>query len=520
MNSRVTRRWRVVALVAVAATIAVAARPQSSGDDVPPFLVTEAQLACAATTSGRQAGTVVGLVAASGVAAGTGRAALAEVDSAKELAAVSGLDSPLLLLAAVDPQSPLVATGSGLGAAVVAGQASRTLTGQSAGTSSAACLATQEEWWFVGASSRQGRRDTLLITNPAAEAARFDVELIGRDGAVEPVAGRGVDIAGRTQVALRLDAIAPDQDLLAGRVLATAGRVTLAVRTVASASDGTARGVDYLAPSPGPATSLVFPGIARRAEGGPAIGSTLYLANSGDEFATASATALTDAGSAPLSDLGAVVVPAHSVVSVPLAGRLPTAAATSLVLRSDHPLIGAVALATGGNERELAWITATAPLTAQLPLAGAAAVPAGKGISTTVTVAAPAEAVYGTLSILPMATSVTSIFGSDAKGLGGLGGAWVDLAASTPTVAARRVRINVPGGSQRQLTLPGVAGAGALALYWVAEAQSGPGYLAHVTTGSGSVLTGYGWWPSRSSVPGVAVRADPVVLSAPATRRR
>lgn len=522
MKTRPGSRRSVIFLIAAALGVGAWATPQRSPVVVPPYQITEAQLACPATTSGRQAGTVVGLIAVAGLVGGNGRAALAEVDTGKELAAISSLDSPLLLLATGAPQAPLTATATGWGAALLAGQASRTLSGQAAGMSSAACLATGDEWWFVGASSRQGRRDTLLVTNPAAEAARFDVELLGRDGVVEPVAGRGVDIAGRTQVALRLDAIAPDQDVLAGRVVASAGRVAVALRTVATAVDGTPQGVDFLAAGSGPDTSLVFPGLPSHAGDRRATQRTLYLANPGEEFATANAIALTDAGPAALTDLSAVVVPSQSVVSVPLEGRLPAGGATSLMLRSDHPLVGAVLISTGaGKTRDLAWISATPPVTAQLPVAGAAAVPAGRQIITAVTVAAPGEAVYGTLTIAPIGTSAASIFGTGAQGLrSGEEVQWAPLMAGTSSPTVRRVRINVPGGSQRRFTLPGVAGAGALALSWSAEAQSGPGHLSHLSVGSGPLLTGYGWWPSRSAVPGVAVRSDLAVLSAAATRGR
>ncbi|MGV1004529.1 MAG: DUF5719 family protein [Candidatus Nanopelagicales bacterium] len=513
-------RPRVSLVTAASALVAVglAALPVP-GAEAPlvGFPITDANLSCPSTTSGAQAGTVVGATVVPELATADGSATLNEVDSGKRLARVEALGVPRMLLATGTAQAPVTArAAAGWAPALLAGQASRADSGAAAGLSSAACLPTDTSWWFVGASSRSGRRDTLLVTNPAAEAARFDVELIGRDGAVEPVAGRGIDLAGQTAMVLRLDAIAADQDLLAVHVIATAGRVAAALRDVATDAAGNARGVDYLTPAAPAATTLVFPGLPATGPDDSVVRRTLYLVNPGEQYATTAVAVMTGSGTQPLDDLATVAVPAHGVVNVSLDEHLPDVPG-SLLLTSDQPIAGSVAVSAGGGSRDLAWLSATPPVTADKAVSGAGVVPAGSRIRTTVTVAAPGAAVYGTLTVVPVGVSGQSVFagrGPDRD----LPKGWSDLAPGDE--APRRVRITVPAGSQRQLTLSGVAQAGALTLYWQSEAESGPAHLAHLSGAPGPLLTGYSWWPIRSQVPAVAVQADPGVLTANTTRRR
>ena len=416
------------------------------------------------------------------------------------------------MTATPDTTAPLVlrATGSWAGAAM-AGIATRDLTGEAAGLSSTACPSPRTDWWFVGAGSQLGRRAALLVSNASQEPASFDISLHAESGPVEALAGKGITLGPRSHVRLRLDALAEGEDLLSVHVQATSGRVSATLRDVAPPLDERPRGVDYLPPAAQPATELLIPGVPAGAQR-----RDLVLVNPGSQFASVTARLVSASGTTDIPALTSLAVPAGSSITYSLDKALGTSSGT-LELHSDEPVTGAVKAVWGSSARQdLLWLAATPPLTAPNTVAGAAQVPSGPGMRTTVTIAAPAGEVRGTLVVLASGDATAPTLGADGELESG------ELArrrqqADAPTDPVLLVGdttrlpdqvVTVAAGTQTTVEVPSTAG-GQLHLFWLAARGSGPAALAHQTVDADRVLaTGYPWWPTVSQVPVSAVRND------------
>jgi hypothetical protein len=184
-------------------------------------------------------------------------------------------------------------------------------------------------------------------------------------------------------------------------------------------------------------------------------------------------------------------------------------------LTSDVPITGAVRADWGGSRRDTSWLSATPTVRSANPLAGAAAVPAGTGLETSVTVAAPKGPVSGTLEVLATGAAEDSPFTADGPlASGDLGerdesgslGLQVLTEAVTDLPA---IRVSVPAGSQRVVPIPDLDAAALAHLTWTSSAGSGPALLSHVTLATDPVAaTGYSWWPTESAVVVKPVRED------------
>lgn len=508
-------RRAVIGAVLAAAAVGVALAPGPAEVDPAvdagrqPRPISSAVLACPELTiTDDSASTLAGLVAPDGTGPeGGASASLRVLGATTDLARISEPGVPVSLLVVDRSQPPILLSAEGSWApSAVAGIASTELGGAGAGLASAACPAPGPQWWFVGAGSQLGRGSALLVSNPAQEPARFDITLYARSGPVEALAGRGIDLPPQAHVRLRLDALVDKQDLLAVHVRATSGRVGAALRDVAVPRGESPRGVDFIPPAVEPTTDLVIGGIP----GGEGA-RELVLVNPGSRFATVDTGLVTEDGPAELPGLATIVVPAGSVISLPLTGPLAQRPA-ALVLRSDVPITGGLRATWGTTIRDLAWVSAVPAVQAPNLLAAAPAVPAGRGLVTAVTVAAPAAAVTGTLwvSTTP-GESVFSTTGPLAEGrippaaAPGRGPRMITAASTAPAP----VRVEVPAGSQRTIELPGSSGAALAHAWWWSDASSGPAILTHLTRAEeGPAATGYSWWPTLSAVPGLPVRED------------
>ncbi len=512
------RRILLLALV-VAALVAVALAPDPTqpAQDTTFRPVSSALLVCPELTGAGRASSAVTAVVA-GPVQGAGAAALRPMAATTDLARLLTPGEPVALVTPAGSQTPILLQADGAWApSAMAGVTTRARTDTSQGLSSAACTPPGPSWWFVGAGSQLGRGAALLVANPADEPARFDISLFSTAGPVQALAGKGIDLGPRSNVRLRLDALAPDQDLLAIQVMTTSGRVAAAVRDVAVPSGQRARGVDFLPAAQQPGTRSVIAGIPAGSGD-----RSLVLVNPGEQFATVTPRLLTDAGPEPIEGLASIAVPAGSVIQVDLA-RVLSGAAASLDLKSDAPVTGTVRAAWGRATRDVTWLSAVPTLGGPDPLGGAAGVLSGPGLSTTVTVAAPATDVVGELTVITSTSAAAEALGAaerpDPADPGSL-----QVAVPSAPVATRTEAVRVPAGGQRTIAVApagadGAAGTdgaqgGLMTLIWRSVQGSGPAAISHLTLDETVPLaTGYPWWPVVSAVESVPVREDLGILA-------
>ena len=184
----------------------------------------------------------------------------------------------------------------------------------------------------------------------------------------------------------------------------------------------------------------------------------------------------------------------------------------------------------GGATRDVTWLAAVPLIGDPDPLGGAAAVPAGRGLTTTVVVAAPDGEVRGTLtSITTDSPDASSLSGAPKPG-GEPEASELVLPEGDPRTIVEQVV--VPAGSQRTIVVPtggeadpdaadsdreagsGAASAGVVTLCWRSDPGSAPAAISHLVLDPDIPLaTGYPWWPVASSVTAVVVREDLGILA-------
>jgi hypothetical protein len=138
------------------------------------------------------------------------------------------------------------------------------------------CTAAAGERWFVGIGSGGDHLSTLQLVNPDTGPAIADVTLWSTDGPLDEVESRGLTIEGGGSATLDLEKLAPHRHELAARVTVSRGRVVASVRDSYS-EDGADASADWMAATRAPATSLLLPGLLRRADE-----RVLTLVNTGD----------------------------------------------------------------------------------------------------------------------------------------------------------------------------------------------------------------------------------------------
>jgi hypothetical protein len=290
-------------------------------------------------------------------------------------------------------------------------QLSLARTGDLRGLVAVACSAATSQSWLVGGGTQSGRRDVLLLANPAATPAVVDVTVLGPKGPVPAPAGTGVVLAAGQQSALLIDALAPGLDALAVHVQARTGRV-LATLHDAYLRGLTPGGVDDVTAAAPAATQQVVPGLsvvssgssmARRADAPGAV--AVRVVNPGTTEAVVRVRLLGDGGEIELSG-GVLTVPTGAVADIPVTGVPPGTYAA--MVDSDVPVLAGALLgrtSPGGQAAgtpgavagavppsELAWAASVQPLSAE----SAVALPAAQAIPTAVgallSLAAPAGA--------------------------------------------------------------------------------------------------------------------------------
>lgn len=123
------------------------------------------------------------------------------------------------------------------------------------------CAAPETDFWFPGASTAKDRSDYLHLTNPDESAAVVDIELYGKDGALDSEVGEGIQVPPGSSVPVLLSTLTgKPQTNLTVHVTARSGRVAAAVQALDDKVGG-----DWIAPSAEPSDSVVLPGIPKDA---------------------------------------------------------------------------------------------------------------------------------------------------------------------------------------------------------------------------------------------------------------
>ncbi|MCT9081781.1 DUF5719 family protein [Streptomyces fulvoviolaceus] len=218
------------------------------------------------------------------------------------------------------------------------------------------CSAADTEFWFPGASTDADRTDYVHLTNPDDSAAVVDIELYGKNGALESTVGEGITVQPHSSEPILLSTLTDEkQTNLTVHVNVRSGRVGAAVQALDDKLGG-----DWLAASTDPAGSLVLPGIPKDATAVRLVAFTPGDADADLKVRLASPTGeFTPAGNETLH------VKAGMTTAVDL-GDVTRGEAGSLILTPTDqsvPVVAALRVTRGkGDAQETAFIPATHPV--------------------------------------------------------------------------------------------------------------------------------------------------------------
>ncbi|MEV7736832.1 DUF5719 family protein [Streptomyces sp. NPDC088921] len=242
------------------------------------------------------------------------------------------------------------------------------------------CSAPDTEFWFPGASTAADRTDYVHLTNPDDSAAVVDIELYGKDGALDSKLGEGITVAPHSSDPILLSTLTDEkQENLTVHVNVRSGRVGAAVQALDDKLGG-----DWLAASADPSGSLVLPGIPKDATAVRLVAFTPGDSDADLKVRLASPTGLiTPAGNETLHVKGGMTASADL-------GDVTRGEAGSLVLTptdTSVPVVAALRVVRGkGDDQETAFIPATRPVGTRATVADNSA----KG--TTLSLTAPTRA--------------------------------------------------------------------------------------------------------------------------------
>ncbi|MEU0334289.1 DUF5719 family protein [Streptomyces sp. NPDC006193] len=236
--------------------------------------------------------------------------------------------------------------------------------GTGRGLQGVTCTGADTEFWFPGASTASGRTDYVHLTNPDDSAAVVDVELYGKDGAVESPLGENLTVKPHTSEPVLLSTLTDARQAdLTVHVSVRSGRVGAAVQALDAEEGG-----DWLAAAADPAGSLVLPGIPEDASD-----VRLIAFAPGDDDADLTVRLASPDG--PITPAGNETVHVKSGMTTAVdLGDVTRGEAGSLVLTpADRavPVVAALQVVRGkGDAKETAFIPATAPVGTRATSAG------------------------------------------------------------------------------------------------------------------------------------------------------
>lgn len=321
-------------------------------------------------------------------------------------------------------------------------QTTEVTAGSGRGLQGLSCSPADTEFWFPGASTAADRTDYVHLTNPDDSAAVVDIELHGKEGALEASTGEDITVPPRSSEAILLSTLIGSQETnLTVHVVVRSGRVAAAVQALDDKIGG-----DWITASADPATSLVVPGIPKDAT------QVRLVAHApGDADAELKVRLATPTGLISPADHETLLVKAGMTAAVDL-GDITRGEAGSLVLTSADgaPVVAAARVTRGksGGAQETAFIPATSAVGQRATVAGNSA----KG--TTLSVVAPEKSAR---------VKVTASAGAD-------GG---KAAAGTFTVKA---------GTTQEIELPQPSGLKGRYALTVETESGGPVYASRTLT--------------------------------------
>lgn len=238
------------------------------------------------------------------------------------------------------------------------------------GTAVGSCTQPRGEWWFSGAGAGLDHLSELVLTNVDPGPAVVDIEILGEDGPIETVGTRGVTIAPGETSRLALADAAPQNDEVVVHVEASRGRVSAAVTDRYAPRPAGAKGLEWLTGVEQPDRRLLLAGLPAKATE-----RTLLVGNPSDLEALVDVQVSGSRGSFVPAGFETVSVPPGSVRAVDVTDLLTGDEATSVRLRSQVPVVGAVRSVQGDDASYAGAV---------LPLGDPAAAPVLEGSRTTV----------------------------------------------------------------------------------------------------------------------------------------
>ncbi|WP_411149366.1 DUF5719 family protein [Streptomyces sp. A30] len=400
------------------------------------------------------------------VTKGTGSDGKAELLSATEQSAEGGgkkkADKPVLT--PKEPGTPVTGDASGGDSPALVGTAegkfapgwavqetTEVAAGTGRGLQGVNCTAPDTEFWFPGASTAADRTDYVHLTNPDDSAAVVDIELYGKDGALESTVGEGITVQPHSSEPVLLSTLTDEkQENLTVHVNVRSGRVGAAVQALDDKLGG-----DWLAASTDPTGSLVLPGIPKDATA-----VRLVAFTPGDSDADLKVALSSPSGQITPAGNETLHVKAGMTTAVDL-GDLTRGEAGSLILTPTDqsvPVVAALRVVRGkGSKQETAFIPATRPVGTRATSADNSA----KG--TTLSLVAPGRAAE---------VKVTASAGSD-------GGTAVTKTYTIKAGTTENVEAPTPSGGKGTyaLTVEPVSGGPVYAARMLAATEDGvPGF--------------------------------------------
>ncbi|MGW1726384.1 DUF5719 family protein [Streptomyces sp. NPDC002306] len=330
-------------------------------------------------------------------------------------------------------------------------QTTEVVAGTGRGLQGVNCTAADTEFWFPGVSTTADRTDYVHMTNPDDSAAVVDIELYGKDGALESTVGEGITVPPHASEPILLSTLTGEkQDGLTVHVNVRSGRIGAAVQALDDKLGG-----DWLAASTEPAGSLVMPGIPKDAT---AVSLTVFTP--GHDDADLKVRLASPSGSITPAGHETLHVKSGTTTTVDLGDVTRGEAGSLLLTPTDEsvPVVAALRVVRGkGTKQETAFIPATSPVGTRATAADNSA----KG--TTLSLTAP----QGTARV-----KVTASAGSD-------GGTAVTRTYTIKGGTTQDVEVPVPSGLKGTyaLTVEPVSGGPVYAARTLSATEEGiPGF--------------------------------------------